>query len=131
MIKTNTNTKTANHAVTLLKEAPIIDMGNGLGIPQVTYKGQPVLTARAIAEVLGCDVKAVQDNYRNNRRHFYAGKHIHILNVTEAKAMGLSHVAAKIDLKISGLNFFRYSGSGVALFTREGVAPAGNHGGNR
>ncbi|MCG9079847.1 ORF6N domain-containing protein, partial [Laribacter hongkongensis] len=91
-------------------------------LPQVTYKGQPVLAARAIAEVLGCDVKVVQDNYRNNRRRFCAGKHVHVLSAVEAKAMGLSHVAAKIDLKISGLNFFRYSGSGVALFTREGVA---------
>ncbi|WP_239890361.1 hypothetical protein [Laribacter hongkongensis] len=72
--------------------------------------------------MLGCDVKVVQDNYRNNRRRFCAGKHVHVLSAVEAKAMGLSHVAAKIDLKISGLNFFRYSGSGVALFTREGVA---------
>ncbi|MCG9081586.1 ORF6N domain-containing protein, partial [Laribacter hongkongensis] len=74
MMTTATVTKTT--AAPLLKDAPIIDFGS-IKLPQVTYKGQPVLAARAIAEVLGCDVKVVQDNYRNNRRRFCAGKHVH------------------------------------------------------
>lgn len=96
-------------------------MGN-IELPQVIYKGQPVLTARAVAEVLGCNQKSTQSAYLYNRRRFLEGKHVATLTAQEAKRMGMLFVRSRLDPEIQGLNFFRYSPTGVTLFTREGVA---------
>ncbi|RQW28998.1 hypothetical protein EHS17_03885 [Rhodobacteraceae bacterium CH30] len=105
---------------TTLKNAPIITMGN-IKMPQVVYKGQPVLTARAVAEVLGTDPDNVQQSYSRNRPRFLEGKHVHVLTAAEAKALGFLSVSSKSNLQFEGLNFFRYAGKGMTLFTREGV----------
>ncbi|MCG9081882.1 ORF6N domain-containing protein [Laribacter hongkongensis] len=122
MMTTATVTKTTLTSVTL-KPAPIIDMGN-IKLPQVIYKGQPVLTMKAIAEVLGCDAGTIHKNYSNNRARFQPGQHMHTLSVREARELGFPSAASasKSNGKIFGLNFFRYSGKGMVLFSREGVA---------
>ncbi|MCG9115790.1 ORF6N domain-containing protein [Laribacter hongkongensis] len=112
---------TKTTAAPLLKDAPIIDFGS-IKLPQVTYKGQPVLTVKAIAEALGTDLDNIQKNYSRNRRRFKAGQHVHLITAHEAKALGFLSVSSKSNGQIVGLNFFRYAGKGMTLFTREGVA---------
>ncbi|MCG9055398.1 ORF6N domain-containing protein [Laribacter hongkongensis] len=119
MMTTATVTKTTLTSVTL-KAAPIIDMGN-IKLPQVTYKGQPVLTARAVAEVLGTDRNNVQQRFMYNRKDFKEGVDYFKVTAAEAKAMGFAHSAEKIELLGSNANLFRYSGTGVTLFTRRGA----------
>ncbi|MCG9107001.1 ORF6N domain-containing protein [Laribacter hongkongensis] len=121
MMTTATVTKTTLTSVTL-KPALIIDMGNGLEIPQVLYKGQPVLTARAIAEALGCSLGAVHTNFSANRAHYSEGEDYFKLSVAEAKALGLPSPKVKSDSGILSLKFFKYGGSGIVLFTRRGLA---------
>ncbi len=120
MMTTATVTKTTLTSVTL-KPAPIIDMGNGLEIPQVLYKGQPVLTARAVAEVLGTNCNNVQQRFAYNRKDFKVGVDYFKVTAAEAKAMGFISTAVKSDLRGSKSDLFRYSGTGVTLFTRRGA----------
>ncbi|MCG9005671.1 ORF6N domain-containing protein [Laribacter hongkongensis] len=120
MMTTATVTKTTLTSVTL-KPAPIIDMGNGLEIPQVLYKGQPVLTARAIAVALGCDVKMLQNNFIRNRNKYIAGQDYFRMSVTEAKAAGLPSGYTKSNHQFEGYSLFTYGGKGISLFTRRGL----------
>ena len=96
-------------------------MGNGLELPQVTYKGQPVLTTRAIAAVLGTDLNNIQRRFAYHLKDFREGADYIKLTAAEAKVMGFKHTAAKLDGTHSMSNLFRYSGSGVTLFTRSGA----------
>lgn len=95
---------------------------NAVTLPQVTYKGQPVLTAKAIAELLGTNVGTVQHNFRYNKDRFEVGKHVFVLDANEARAHGFLNAACKPTREILGLDLFRYSGKGIILYTREGVA---------
>lgn len=45
-----------------------------------------------------------------------------VSNTSDMQGMGFLSVATKSDNQNDGLNFFRYAGTGVTLFTREGVA---------
>ena len=85
-------TVTKTTAAPLLKDAPIIDFGS-IKLPQVTYKGQPVLTIRAVAEALGCSSKNIADNFANNRAEFDQGADYFHLNANEARSMGFPYVA--------------------------------------
>ncbi|MCG9054234.1 ORF6N domain-containing protein [Laribacter hongkongensis] len=119
MMTTATVTKTTLTSVTL-KPAPIIDMGN-IKLPQVIYKGQPVLTARAVAEILGTDRDNVQHRFAYNRKDFKKGTDYFKVTAAEAKAMGFISAAAKSEGLASHADLFRYSGTGVTLFTRRGA----------
>ncbi|MCG9084295.1 ORF6N domain-containing protein [Laribacter hongkongensis] len=120
MMTTATVTKTT--AAPLLKDAPIIDFGS-IKLPQVTYKGQPVLTARAVAEVLGCKQAQVKDNYKYNRNKFVEGIDCFRVSFKEAKAAGLPSTGQVLsEGGISTLEFFRCSPQGSILFTRRGLA---------
>ena len=120
MMTTATVTKTTLTSVTL-KPAPIIDMGT-IKLPQVIYKGQPVLTIRAIAEALGASPATVNKVFYNHRREFNVGEHVYVLTPSEAKGLGLPHATTRLDGKFLGQEFFRYSSSGINLFTRRGLA---------
>ncbi|MCG9025295.1 ORF6N domain-containing protein [Laribacter hongkongensis] len=121
MMTTATVTKTTLTSVTL-KPAPIIDMGNGLEIPQVLYKGQPVLTAKAVAVALGCNRRDVTNAFNNHRKEFVRGGDFFYLTAKEAKEIGFTSVSAKIKNQNLVSDFFQYAGGGVTLFTREGMA---------
>ncbi|MCG8992730.1 ORF6N domain-containing protein [Laribacter hongkongensis] len=90
MLITAIVTKTT--AAPLLKDAPIIDFGS-IKLPQVTYKGQPVLTIRAVADALGCSSKNITDNFANNRAEFDQGADCFHLSANEARSMGFPYVA--------------------------------------
>ncbi len=120
MMTTATVTKTTLTSVTL-KPAPIIDMGN-IKLPQVTYKGQPVLTARAIAEALGTKTPVIGKAFRRNKDQYTDGVHYFHLTAAEARALGFPVNGQKSEVQIVPLDFFHYSGTGLVLFTRRGLA---------
>ncbi|WP_160796226.1 ORF6N domain-containing protein [Craterilacuibacter sinensis] len=95
---------------------------NSVTLPQVTYKGQPVLTTRALAELLGCKPHAVTVNFGRNQHKFMQGIDFIKINAVEARAAGLPHTTAKLVSQIETLELFRYSSQGVVLFTRRGLA---------
>lgn len=95
---------------------------NAVTLPQVTYKGQPVLTTRALAELLGCKPHAVTVNFSRNQHKFVQGLDFIKINAVEARAAGLPHTTAKLVSQIETLELFRYSSQGVVLFTRRGLA---------
>ncbi|MCG9027204.1 ORF6N domain-containing protein [Laribacter hongkongensis] len=115
---------TKTTAAPLLKDAPIIDFGS-IKLPQVTYKGQPVLTARAIAVALGCaSPQYINTNFRRNLDKFSEGMDYFRLTPTEAQGLGFPYPrGVKVSKhQIDGLTLFTYSGRGLVLFTRRGLA---------
>lgn len=104
------------------RPAAVIPMGNGLELPQVTYKGQAVLTSKAIAAVLGSDRRDISRNFERKRSMYEEGVDYFLLTSKEAKALGFPHPSQKLGRQIVALDFFRYSGTGMVLFTRRGLA---------
>ena len=101
---------------------------NAVTLPQVTYKGQPVLTAKAIAEVLGVTTREhININFRRNVKRFTEGTHFFRLTASQALRAGFpypnqpKHAASRIQ-NVLLKTYFTYSGHGLVLFTREGLA---------
>ncbi|MCG9054860.1 ORF6N domain-containing protein [Laribacter hongkongensis] len=88
----------------------------------MTYKGQPVLTAKVVAEALGCSVVGVHKAFNRNHAKYALGIDFFKLSPDEASSLGFPHAATKFNGQIVCLEFFKYSSNGMVLFTRRGLA---------
>lgn len=102
---------------------PLVSVAvNNTTIPQVIYKGQPVLTASAIAAVHGIQPINIRSNFNNNRKYFTEGVDYFPLTAVEAMRADFRHIskASHPYVKNFNLTHFLYSGHGIVLFTKSG-----------
>ena len=92
---------------------------NNTTIPQVTYKGQPVLTMKAIAALHDVSLSNIKSNHANNRRYFKEGVDFFKLTAAEAKMAGFPH-PSECQSEFATKSLFTYGGPGIVLFTKSG-----------
>ncbi|MCP9757860.1 hypothetical protein EGI20_00830 [Aquitalea sp. S1-19] len=96
---------------------------NAVTLPQVTYKGLPVVTAGAIAAIHHLrDASNVRTAFNLNRARFTEGRDYFKLSPAEAKELGFVHTSTKLEgVKLTqDFTFFRYASAGMVLFTKAG-----------